>query len=400
MARGMHFANLRLIVLTLAILSQLYLFVRIQRVIKSLPGPDLIKSSAVFLVGITILLLFGANRYMMFHPIIRIHPPIVARLFLFYLPAVWAFGSILSASILFLFDFFAWLGRVISRRFHNSRRTELSPINLARRHFLQVGMGGLAATPFIISGYGALYTRKAFKVSRLTLSFGHALRVVQLTDIHAGIYMTKEEIRQLTDRVIELQPDLFVLTGDYISNSMEFLPGCLEEMARVNAPYGTFATLGNHEHWYGEGLSRIKTVFSHYRIPLLLNAHQLICSEHGVFAVAGIDDLFAGHPDLEGAMRGLDPHMPVLLLSHRPEVFPMAAAYGIRLTLAGHYHGGQVKLSLPSGDISPAHLVTPYPQGLYRLNASQLYVSSGIGTTFTPVRINVPPEITLLDLSV
>jgi len=396
----MHFATLRLIVLTLAILSQLYLFVRIRRVIKSLPGPDLFKSSAIFLVGITILLLFGTNRYMMFHPIIRIHPPIAAMLFLFYLPAVWAFGSILSASMLFLFDFFAWLGRVIFRRFHNSPRTELSPINLARRHFLQVGLGGLAATPFIISGYGALYTRKAFEVRELALSFGHALRVVQLTDIHAGIYMTKEEIRRLTDRVIELQPDLFVLTGDYISNSMQFLPGCLEEMARVRAPYGTFATLGNHEHWYGEGLSRIRAVFSHYRIPLLINAHQLIRSENGVFAVAGIDDLFAGHPDLETAMRGLDPHMPVLLLSHRPEVFPLAAEYGIRLTLAGHYHGGQVKLSLPSGDISPAHLVTPYPQGLYRLNASQLYVSSGIGTTFTPVRINVPPEITLLDLSV
>jgi hypothetical protein len=70
------------------------------------------------------------------------------------------------------------------------------------------------------------------------------------------------------------------------------------------------------------------------------------------------------------------------------------------LTLAGHYHGGQIKLSLPSGDVSLAHLMTPYPEGLYRLNASHLYVSSGIGTTFTPVRINVPPEITLLHLSI
>jgi predicted MPP superfamily phosphohydrolase len=97
---------------------------------------------------------------------------------------------------------------------------------------------------------------------------------------------------------------------------------------------------------------------------------------------------------------GLDPRLPVLLLSHRPEVFPLAAAYGIQLTLAGHYHGGQVKLSLPSGNISLAHLVTPYPEGLYRLNASHLYVSRGIGTTFTPVRLNVPPEITLLHLGV
>ncbi|MGA2939775.1 MAG: metallophosphoesterase [Syntrophobacteraceae bacterium] len=398
MAHGMEFATIRLIGITLGVLSQGYLFIRIRRAIKSLSGPDLFKSGAIVLVGITILLLFAANRYIMFHPITWAHPPIAAQLFLFYLPAVWSFGSILSALVLFIVDFAGGLGRVFFRIFRSAGRKELSPMNPARRHFLQVGLGGLAAAPFVLCGYGAIYTRKAFEVRELALSFGHSLRVVQLTDIHAGIYMTREEIRQLTDRVIALQPDLFVLTGDYISNSMEFLPGCIEEMARVRAPYGTFAALGNHEHWYGE-LSPIQAVFSQYRIPLLLNAHQVVYSEQGAFAVAGIDDLHAGHPDLAAALHGLDSHMPILLLSHRPEVFPLAAAYGIRLTLAGHYHGGQVKLSLPSGDISPAHLLTPYPEGLYRLNASHLYVSRGIGTTFTPVRFNVPPEITLLHLS-
>jgi len=398
MAHGMEFATIRLIGITLGVLSQGYLFIRIRRAIKSLSGPDLFKSGAIVLVGITILLLFAANRYIMFHPITWAHPPIAAQLFLFYLPAVWSFGSILSALVLFIVDFAGGLGRVFFRIFRSAGRKELSPMNPARRHFLQVGLGGLAAAPFVLCGYGAIYTRKAFEVRELALSFGHSLRVIQLTDIHAGIYMTREEIRQLTDRVIALQPDLFVLTGDYISNSMEFLPGCIEEMARVRAPYGTFAALGNHEHWYGE-LSPIQAVFSQYRIPLLLNAHQVVYSEQGAFAVAGIDDLHAGHPDLAAALHGLDSHMPILLLSHRPEVFPLAAAYGIRLTLAGHYHGGQVKLSLPSGDISPAHLLTPYPEGLYRLNASHLYVSRGIGTTFTPVRFNVPPEITLLHLS-
>jgi len=75
-----------------------------------------------------------------------------------------------------------------------------------------------------------------------------------------------------------------------------------------------------------------------------------------------------------------------------------ATAGGIALTLSGHYHGGQVKLSLPGRDISLAHLCTPYPEGLYRINDSHLYVSRGIGTTFTPVRLNAPPEVTLLHL--
>ncbi|HYA42952.1 MAG TPA: metallophosphoesterase [Syntrophobacteraceae bacterium] len=397
MARGMNFATIMLIFTNLAVLSQLYLFLRARRAIKSLPGPNLFKFGAIVLVGMSILLLFAANRYIMSYPITLSHAPTAARLCLFYLPAVWTFGSILSALMLFLFDSFTGLGRVIYRIFHNPRRKELSSMNPGRRHFLRVGVSGLASTPFVLSGYGALYAGKAFKVRELALSFGCSLRVVQLTDIHAGIYMTRKDIRQVTDRVNALQPDLLVLTGDYISNSMEFLSGCIEEMARVRAPYGAFATLGNHEHWYGEP-RHIQAVFSHYRIPLLQNTHRVIRTARGVFAVAGIDDLRSGHPDLDAALHGLDSNMPVLLLSHRPEIFPQAAAHGIPLTLAGHYHGGQVKLSLPSGDISLAALLTPYPAGLYRSNGSQLYVSSGIGTTFTPVRLNVPPEITLLHL--
>jgi hypothetical protein len=399
MARGIQFATIRLILLTLVVFSQLYLFVRIRRAVNSLPGSRLFKSCAVVLAGITILLLFTSARYIMFHPVTGYRAPAMERLFLFYFPPIWIFGSILSALLLFIFDSCAWLGRLIFQLFFKFRRKELSPINLARRHFLQAGLGGLATAPFALSAYCVLHTRKAFEIRELALPFGQSLRVVQLTDIHAGIYMTRDEIRHLTDRVIALQPDLFVLTGDYISNSMEFLPDCIEEMARVRARYGTFATLGNHEHWYGE-LSHIQDVFSHHRIPLLINSHRAIGTGQGAFIVAGIDDLRSGRPDLEAALRGADSLAPVLLLSHRPEIFPQAAAYRIPLTLAGHYHGGQVKLSLPSGDISLAHLVTPYPEGLYRLNASQLYVSSGIGTTFTPVRLNVPPEIVLLHLKV
>jgi predicted MPP superfamily phosphohydrolase len=125
----------------------------------------------------------------------------------------------------------------------------------------------------------------------------------------------------------------------------------------------------------------------------------VIQTGRGPFAVAGIDDLLTGRPDLEAALRGLEPAIPTILLSHRPEIFPQAADRDIPLTLAGHWHGGQVKLSLPGGDISLAHLRTPYPEGLYRINASHLYVSRGIGTTFTPVRLNAPPEVTLFRLT-
>ena len=231
----------------------------------------------------------------------------------------------------------------------------------------------------------------------LALPFGSPLRVVQLTDIHAGIFMTREMMRRYVDQVIALKPDLFVLTGDYISNSTVFFPGFVEEMARVQSRYGTFATMGNHEHWCGE-LSYYRNLFERHGIRLLQNAHQVIQTDQNTFAVAGIDDLRWGQPDLDAALRGLKPNLPVLLLSHRPEIFPEAAEHRIPLTLSGHYHGGQIKLSLPGGDVSLAHLRTPYPEGHYRINASHLYVSRGIGTTFTPVRLNAPPEVTLFKL--
>jgi len=344
-------------------------------------------------------LLFVLNGYTLFRPIPWVDPPVAARFGLFYPVAAWNFGSLFSALLLFLTRVIGRLGRTVVRLSRGPvSRTAGDPVNLGRRRFLQAGVGSLAAAPMVLSGYGAAYAAKSYDVQELSLPFGRSLRVVQLTDIHAGIYMTREEIRRYADQIVALQPDLFVLTGDFISNSMSFLPGCVEEMARIRTRYGTFATLGNHEHLWGRP-KEIQAILGQSRISLLNNAHRVIQTEQGPLAVAGIDDLVAGRADLEAALRGLDPAVPTLLLSHHPEIFPQAAAYGIPLTLSGHYHGGQIKVSLPGGDISMAHLWTPYPEGLYRINASHLYVSRGIGTTFTPVRLNAPPEVTVFHLT-
>ena len=396
---GMQFATFRWVVLSLAVFAQIYLYVRARQTIRRSRRSDWFKSRAIPLVGAGIALLFVMNMYIMFRPLPWLDPPTAAQIGLFYPPAVWSLGSLFAALLLGLSEVASGLGRMVARLYRGVAGENVSgPVDPGRRRFLQAGVGGLAATPFVLCGYGAAYAGRAYEIEELTLPFGRSLRVVQLTDIHAGIYMNREEIRRYADQVIALQPELFVLTGDYISNSMVFLPGCLEEMARIRARYGTFATLGNHEHWYGE-LRELQAIFGEYRIPLLYNSHQLIETERGPFAVAGIDDLRTGYPDLEAALRGLDSATPTLLLSHRPEIFPQAAGRGIPLTLAGHYHGGQVKLSLPGGGLSLAHLRSPYAEGLYRINSSHLYVSRGIGTTFTPVRLNAPPEVTLFHLT-
>ncbi|HWT81752.1 MAG TPA: metallophosphoesterase [Candidatus Methylomirabilis sp.] len=388
----------RLIAVALTFFAQGYLFLRIRQGIESSQRSDRLKSWALRLVGGAMILLFILNGYTLLRHVPWADPPIAVQVGLFYPMAVWNLGSLLSALVLFLARLAGRLGkRVACLPRPQVAQTSPDVVDLSRRRFLQAGVGGLAAAPMLLSGYGAVYAATSYDVEELALPFGRSLRVVQLTDIHAGIYMSREQIRRYAEQVIALQPDLFVLTGDFISNSTVFLPSCLEELSRVRARYGTFAILGNHEHHYGQ-LSQVLTMFRQYRIPLLNNAHQVIQAEQGALAVVGIDDLYTGFPDLDAALDGLSPAIPTLLLSHRPEIFPQAAERGIPLTLSGHWHGGQIKLSLPGMDVSLAHLRSPYPEGLYRINSSHLYVSRGIGTTFTPVRLNAPPEVTLFHL--
>ncbi|MEK6718913.1 MAG: metallophosphoesterase, partial [candidate division NC10 bacterium] len=360
MVFGTRFLIFRLIAFAILALAQGYLFARIRHVIRASRRSDRFKSWAICFVGTTIGLLFLLNAYIVLRHIPWVDPPMVAQVGLLYPAAVWNFGSVFSALVLWLTRAVGGLGRRIARACRGlAGQIAPVPVDLGRRRFLRAGVGGLATAPLVLSGYGAAYASKAYGMQEISLPFGRPLRVAHLTDIHAGLYMTREDMRRYADLINALHPDLFVLTGDFISNSMSFLPGCAAEMARVRARYGTFATLGNHEHWFGT-LREVQAVFSRHKISLLNNSHRVIRTEQGPFAVAGIDDLGTGRPDLRAALRGLDSSIPTLLLSHRPEIFPQAADRGIPVTLAGHWHGGQIKVSVLGMDVSVAHLLSPY----------------------------------------
>lgn len=269
---------------------------------------------------------------------------------------------------------------------------------------MQTSLGALAAAPILISGYGASYASTGWEIEEVHLSlnpirpFDVPLKVVQVSDIHSGLFMTPARMRHCVEAIRRLEPDLFVLTGDFISNSVADLPPCIQEMARVESRYGSYAVLGNHDHWYGEP-AKIIAAFEGEGIAVLHNAHRVVETDRGAIAIAGIEDLRVGRPDLHQALDNLNPTLPTILLSHRPEIFPQAAARNIALTLSGHYHGGQVKVSALGLSVSLAHLLSSYPEGLYRLRNSHLYVNRGLGTTGTPIRVNASPEITLFHLT-
>lgn len=404
MSLTIRFIVFRSIVLALLVASQLYLFVKGDRALRRSRLTQQRKKQFrlalagffISIVGIYLSILFRVAPLKHLSPLIRYG--------LIYPAAIWSFGSVFSFLFLLSTDLIDWCARLIQSRVVRRSGPSGPPLDTSRRRFVQTGLTALAAAPVVISGYGALYESNGCRIEEVSLPLGRVrpfdppLKVVQVSDIHAGLFMTPPQMRQCAEMVQELQPDLFMLTGDFISNSVAYLPACVKEMARVQARYGSFAVLGNHEHWYGEP-EEVIAIFEAGGIQVLQNAHRILETDRGRIALVGIDDLRFGQPDLDRALEGLDPALPTILLSHRPEIFPQAAARNIGLTLSGHYHGGQVKVSLLGFDFSLAHLLSPYPEGLYGLGNSHLYVNRGLGTTGTPVRLNAPPEITLFHLT-
>jgi predicted MPP superfamily phosphohydrolase len=404
MSLTIRFVLIRSIILALLVGSQLYLFLKGDRALRrSRLNQQRKQQLRIALAGFFVSIL-GVYLFLLFRAAPLKHLSPLIRYGLIYPTAIWSFGSVFSFLFLLSTDLLGRCTRLIRSRVSRTTQRSAPAFDSSRRRFMQAGLRALAATPVMVSGYGALYESNGCRIEEVRLSldasrrFDPPLKVVQVSDIHSGLFMTPAQMRHCAETVQQLQPDLFVLTGDFISNSVAYLSPCVKEMARVQARYGSFAVLGNHEHWYAKP-EEVFAIFEGGGIPVLQNVHRVLETDRGPVALVGIDDLRFGLPDLEQALEGLDPKLPRILLSHRPEVFPQAAAHKIALTLSGHYHGGQIKVSLLGVDFSLAHLLSPYPEGLYRLGSCHLYVNRGLGTTGTPVRLNAPPEITLFHLS-
>ena len=218
------------------------------------------------------------------------------------------------------------------------------------------------------------------------------LRIVQLSDLHMGAPdMPLTRLAAIVAQVNALHPDLVALTGDYHGGKWfdfgsENLDDAVRPLRRLQSRYGTFAVRGNHDEpfWTPRVLPR-------YRMTYLQNAR----AEAGPLTVAGVDDLWTGHPDVGRALAGLPPGRPVLLLMHNPDGFAGVPA-AVTLSLAGHTHGGQIKLPLVGTPVTNTAL--GYVRGRYVVGGRTLIVSSGVGTSSIPVRWDVPPEIVVVTL--
>ena len=221
------------------------------------------------------------------------------------------------------------------------------------------------------------------------------LRVVQISDIHHGLYFPKQWLSQAVQQANRLKPDIVALTGDFVTYSKQNIIPAAEILGRLRARYGVYAVLGNHDFRVDPGA--ITQALRRQHIDVLRNRHVSFGHGGASLYLAGVDDYGYG-ADVRRAMRGIPRDAATVLLAHNPRIISLASRQGVGLVLSGHTHGGQVNLPL-LGTVygrSPERL--RYKIGWDRLGMTQIYVSRGIGTIVLPWRVRCPAEITDLEL--
>lgn len=272
----------------------------------------------------------------------------------------------------------------------------------ARREFLRQATGALCVAPAAALATGVV-RRKNVQVKEIDLKFRdlpkdlRGLRLLQISDIHIGSFFTTTDLARVVAESNNLRPDIAFITGDLITSARDPLDRCLEELQRLRARCGVWGCMGNHEK-YAEVEDYTEARARQLGIPFL--RHEAVQLKFGdrMLNLAGVDYQRFHRPYLVGAEELIAPGSFNLLLSHNPDVFPVAAEKGFDLTLAGHTHGGQVNVEILSKNLNVADFFTPYTKGLYTLHNSALNVNSGLGTIGMPVRLGAPPEITLIRL--
>jgi len=287
-------------------------------------------------------------------------------------------------------------------------------LSVTRRRVLLSSVGVVAASLGTTTVYAAIEPEGLVVTRYAPTPSGwpadRKLSIAVIADLHAGgPDMQLPHVRRVVDTANRLRPDLVVLLGDFIA-SYKFAikrvaaPLWAAELARLRAPLGTWAILGNHDWWHD--LKGVRTALADVRIPVLENDAVLLGAPGQKFWLVGIGDQLA-HPLGHGRFRGVDDlkgtlaHVrtddPVLLLVHEPDIFPRVPAR-VALTLAGHTHGGQIRLPLIWPAFVPSKYGARYAYGHVVENNRHMIVSGGLGTSIIPARLGVPPEIVHVEL--
>src|SRR2546421_2038349 len=309
-----------------------------------------------------------------------------------------------------------------------------------RRYFFRAATAAAGAAPFLGAMYGFAAERLNYQVRRVEIPLPNlpsaldGMRIVQISDIHLSSYMSRTQVRRAVDMANNLDAALAVVTGDLSTGSGDSIADCIDEIRHLHAPLGIWGCNGNHEV-YARAEDEAAYLYAQAGMKLLRQENAQITFKGAPFNLIGIDYQRERTPrsQRQQTLARLQPlvrrDMINILLSHNPNTFNRAAELGVELSLAGHTHGGQIQVEILDHRLSSARFITDYISGLYRrplfapapneLAASNvsatrastpslfalppppmahIYVNRGLGTVGAPVRLGVPPEISLIVL--
>ncbi len=309
----------------------------------------------------------------------------------------------------------------------------------SRRYFFKTATALAGAGPFLTAMYGFAAERLDYQVRRIEVPMPNlpagleSMKIVQISDIHLSSYMPRLQVRRAVQMANDLGADLALVTGDFITGAGDPIADCIDEVQGLRAPLGVWGCNGNHEI-YARAEDTAQALFAQAGMKLLRQENAQLTFNGATFNLIGVDyqrERTNGGRRVQ-LLQHIEPlvrrDMPNILLSHNPNAFNRAAELGIELTLSGHTHGGQIQVEILDHRLSPARFITDYIAGLYKRpmfaaapneraasagsfdtnhgslfpNQSSamasIYVNRGLGTVGAPVRLGVPPEITLLTL--
>jgi len=244
--------------------------------------------------------------------------------------------------------------------------------------------------------------RKDFVLPRLPERLS-GFTIALLADFHYDPYFSVHPLHAAIPMVNELGPDLIALAGDFVSMPMvgdeskaaDEAEPCARVLRQLNAPHGLWAVLGNHDDHTDR--ERVTRALEAENIRVLANQSEAIERGGARVWLVGVTDVLGGRADLSKALSGVPAAESVILMAHEPDFADEAARFPIDLQLSGHSHGGQIRIPLlPPFYLPP--LAKKYVWGEYHIGPLTLYTNAGLGTVDLPVRLNCPPEITLITL--
>lgn len=269
--------------------------------------------------------------------------------------------------------------------------------SVSRRRFLQTAslfslssLSAASSTYQLVGTEEIEVTQHTVRLKNLPRVFD-GLKLVHLTDIHHSKFVSLNEVLRMVELSNQQDPDVVLLTGDYITWSKKFISPVGEALGNLKSRFGVYAVLGNHD--VRVNADQVAQALKKAHIEVLRNASARIDLRGEGLWIAGVDEYMYGESDIPAAMMEIPRLQPRILLAHNPEIIGEAARHQIDFVLAGHTHGGQVRIPYMRSINVVTQPGREVLEGFVSNGRTQMYISRGLGKVVVPLRILCPPEI-------